>query len=128
MAAFGEKAFMLLRANGRSLGIVGWQVENLVARTDEVYLDSSLSPLDGLSTIMKEVERASRELQCEISLLFLPSDYVGRSDLFSALGYEQRPVHSLGVRAWEEAAQESMPAGSLLLFKQLRQDRVLRPV
>lgn len=128
MAAFGEKAFMLLKANGKPLGIVGWQVENLVARTDEVYLDSSLSPLDGLGAIMKEVERASRELQCEISLLFLPPEYMGRNDIFGALGYEQRPVHSLGVRAWEEAAQESMPAGSLLLFKQLRQDRVLRPV
>jgi hypothetical protein len=34
----------------------------------------------------------------------------------------------LGVRAWQEAAQESMSEGHTMLFKQLRKDRVLRPV
>jgi hypothetical protein len=32
------------------------------------------------------------------------------------------------VIAWQEAAEESAPEGSLLYFKQLRQDRVLRPI
>jgi dephospho-CoA kinase len=44
------------------------------------------------------------------------------------LKYEPRTVQSLGVRAWQEAAQESLQEGELLLFKQLRKDRVLRPV
>ena len=78
--------------------------------------------------MMSEVERASRELQCEISLLFLPIDYVNQEASLQALGYQHRTIQSLGVRAWEEAAQESMPARSMMLFKQLRQDRVLRPV
>ena len=34
----------------------------------------------------------------------------------------------LGVRAWQEAAQESLQPGAVMLFKQLRTDRVLRPV
>ena len=128
MAAFGEKAFLLLRGDGKPIGIVGWQVENLVARTDEVYLDENLLPLEALKALMNEVEHASRELQCEISLLFLPSEYQGREDLFKALGYTSRPVQSLGVRAWEEAARESMPGESIMLFKQLRKDRVFKPV
>jgi dephospho-CoA kinase len=128
MAAFGEKAFLLLKIDGRPLGLAGWKVENLVACTDEVFIDKSLGFFDALGAMLSEVERASRELQCEISLLFLPIDYVNQEASLHALGYKRRTVQSLGVRAWEEAAQESMPARSIMLFKQLRRDRVLRPV
>ncbi|OGO37591.1 MAG: dephospho-CoA kinase [Chloroflexi bacterium RBG_16_57_11] len=128
MAAFGEKAFLLLKVNGRPLGLAGWKVENLVACTDEVFIDKSLGFFEALGAMLSEVERASRELQCEISLLFLPIDYVNQETSLHALGYKRRTIQSLGVRAWEEAAQESMPARSIMLFKQLRRDRVLRPV
>jgi hypothetical protein len=60
--------------------------------------------------------------------LFLPPHLARYQEVWQGLGYEIRDIRSLGVRAWEEAAQESMPAGTVLLFKQLRQDRVLRPV
>jgi len=128
MAAFGDKAFLLLRLDGKALGVVGWKVENLVARTDDVYLEDSISLVDGLRVLMTEVERVSRELQCEISLLFMPVGYRSQAPVFRALGYQPRTVQGLGVRAWEEAAIESMPSNSLMFFKQLRQDRVLRPV
>ena len=39
MAAFGEKAFLLLKVDGKMAGLVGWQVENLVSRTNDVYFD-----------------------------------------------------------------------------------------
>lgn len=128
MAAFGEKAFLILTMDGKPAGLVGWKVENLVARTDDVYLDSGLPQGPALRFLMKEVERASRELQCEISLLFLPANLARQENLPGELGYQIRSIQSLGVRAWQEAAIESMPAGALMLFKQLRQDRVLRPV
>jgi dephospho-CoA kinase len=128
MAAFGEKAFMLLRVDGRAMGMVGWKVENLVARTDDVYVDKSILFIDSLRVLMDEVERASRELQCEICLLFLPDEFASQESSFQSLGYQRRTIQSLGVRAWEEAAQESRPPDSIMLFKQLRQDRVLRPV
>ncbi len=128
MAAFGEKAFLLLKMDNRLMGLVGWQVENLVARTDEVYLDSSLPQAEAMRKIMEEVERTSRDLQCEASLLFLPSTFPGQEETWRTLGYAVRNIQGLGVRAWQEAAQESMPPGTVLLFKQLRKDRVLRPV
>ncbi|MCC6957424.1 MAG: dephospho-CoA kinase [Anaerolineales bacterium] len=128
MAAFGEKAFLLLKIDGKALGMVGWKVENLVARTDEIFIDSSLFFPDAIRLLMNEVERVSRELQCEISLLFLPKDLDSQESALISLGYQRRSIESLGVRAWEEAAVESMPSGSLMLFKQLRKDRVLRPV
>ncbi len=35
---------------------------------------------------------------------------------------------TLGVQAWQDAANESQPPNSTLFFKQLRQDRILRPI
>jgi dephospho-CoA kinase len=103
-------------------------VENLVARTNDVYLDPSVSLASAMHLLMEAVERTSRDLQCEASLLFLPPYLAQRTDVWRSLGYETRTIQSLGVRAWQEAAQESMPSGSAMLFKQLRKDRVLRPV
>lgn len=128
MEAFGEKAYLLLKIQGQSVGLIGWQVENLVARTDDLYIEKNI-PLDKvMPAMMEEVEKASKDLQCEALLLFLTPQLAQRSDVWHPLGYELRSVENLGVRAWEEAAQESMPEGYLMLFKQLRKDRVLRPV
>jgi len=128
MAAFGEKAFLLLKIGGHLVGLAGWQVENLVARTDEVYLESNVPFAEGIQVLVGEIERASRELQCEVSLLFLPPTLARQYAIWNALGYQIRSITSLGVRAWQDAALESMPDGSVMLFKQLRKDRVLRPV
>jgi dephospho-CoA kinase len=128
MAAFGEKAFLMLKTGSRLSGVAGLQVENLVARTDDVYLDPRVPLAGGMQAILTEVERSSRELQCEVSLLFLPPSLARHESVWQELGYELRTVNSLGVSAWQEAAQESMPHGTVLLFKQLRKDRVLRPV
>jgi dephospho-CoA kinase len=128
MAGFGEKAYLLLRLDNRLVGVVGWQVENLVARTDEVYLEKTIPFSTALKLAFEEIERASRDLQCEVSLLFLSNTIARYAETWHALGYEQRRVEDLGVRAWQEAARESMPPGTVLMFKQLRKDRVLRPV
>ncbi len=128
MAAFGEKAFLLLKMDGQVLGMVGWKVENLVARIDDIYIDSSLNFPDAMRVMMGAVERYSRELQCEVSLVFLPGELEDQAAALLVLGYQPKKSKDLGVRAWEEAAQELMPTGSTMLFKQLRKDRVLRPV
>lgn len=128
MAGFGEKAYLLLKLDDRLVGVIGWQVENLVARTDEVYLEPTIPLSNALKLAFEEIEHTSRDLQCEVSLLFLPHSFVQRAEIWRGLGYDQRKVESLGVRAWQEAARESMPPGTTLMFKQLRKDRVLRPV
>ena len=128
MAAFGEKAFLFLKLDGKPVGIVGWQVENLVERTDEVYIEPGQSLSKAMQALLNEVETTSRDLQCEIALLFLPPELSKQEEVWKSLGYEPRTIESLGVRAWQEAAQETMGNGEHLFFKQLRKDRVLRPV
>ncbi len=128
MAAFGEKAFLLLKLDRKLVGLASWQVENLVVRTIDIFLDAEIPAREALRALTEEIERASRELQCEIALIYLAPELARRQDMWRSLGYQPRTIQSLGVRAWQEAAAESMPVGTTLYFKQLRRDRVLRPV
>jgi dephospho-CoA kinase len=128
MAAFGEKAFLFLKLDGTPVGVVGWQVENLVERTDDVYIDPSQPLSKAMQALLTEIETTSRDLQCEIALLFLPPELTSQEEVWTSLGYEMCTIESLGVRAWQEAAQETMGKGEAMFFKQLRKDRVLRPV
>ncbi len=76
---------------------------------------------------MEAVEHASGELQSEASLLFLPPYLAQHVGTWRGVGYKPQTIQGLGVRAWQEAAIESMPRGASLWFKQLRTDRVMRP-
>jgi dephospho-CoA kinase len=128
MEAFGEKAFLLLQVDNELVGLAGWQVENLVARTTDLYLDPRATADKALPLLLAEVERASSDLQCEASLVFPPMELIGFDSIWKHIGYERRSPDTLGVQAWTDAALESMPKGSALFFKQLRTDRVLRPI
>lgn len=128
MAAFGEKAFLLLMADKQLVGVAGWQVENLVARTTDLYVDPAFPVQEGIKALIKEIETASSDLQCEASLLFLKPQLASQEALWKELGYVKRTPESLVVQAWQEAARESQPPNTIMLFKQLRQDRVLRPI
>jgi dephospho-CoA kinase len=128
MAAFGEKAFLLLQVGKTLAGWIGWQVENLVARTTDIKVDPAL-PLDkAIPALITEMERASKDLQCEASLVFVQKPLAQLEPMWHSLGYELRTPQTLGIQAWQEAAQESMPSDTSLLFKQLRKDRILRPI
>ncbi|MCL5428270.1 MAG: dephospho-CoA kinase [Chloroflexi bacterium] len=126
--AFGDKAFLLLQGEDGLKGLLGWKVENLVARVDDIHLTSGLSLTDHIPFLVTEVEEASKELQCEIALIFVYPGLAAHRDLWQQLGYEERLPSELTVGAWQEAALESYRPGTVMLFKQLRADRVLRPI
>lgn len=128
MAAFGEKAFFLLQIGSSMVGVIGWQVENLVSRTLEIFIDPAVSPLQAIPVLVNEMEKASKDLQCEASLLFVPPELAQYDTLWQSLGYERRAPQMLGILAWQEAALESQPLDTVLLFKKLRTDRILRPI
>lgn len=128
LAAFGEKAFMLLRVNDQTRGMLGWQVENLVARTTDILIDSALPAAEYLPILVREMERASTQLQCEVSLIYVPPSLARLDDLWGNLGYKETTPSSLPVLAWQEAAEDSMQENSRLYYKLLRRDRVLKPI
>ncbi len=70
------------------VGLAGWQVENLVARTTDLFLDASVDAATALEALVNEVERASHELQSEASLIFPPPE----------LAVERRTLEKTGLR------------------------------
>jgi dephospho-CoA kinase len=128
MEAFGEKAFLMLQVGEDLKGLVGWQVENLVSRTTDMVVDPAIPLNRAVPVMIKEMERASQDLQCEASLVFVTPDLARHEEIWRGLGYQPTKPESLEVMAWQDAARESMPDGTVLLFKKLRQDRVLRPI
>jgi dephospho-CoA kinase len=128
MEAFGEKAFLILQAGETMVGILGWQVENLIARTVDLRILDHVPYDKAIPLLINEMERASGELQCEVSLLFLNGKMAKLEQIWHQLGYDVRTADDLKVIAWMYAARDSMPDGSIMLFKKLRQDRVLKPI
>ena len=129
IAAFGDKAYMLADYGGNLAAIAGWKVENLVARVDEMYVAPN-APLDRLAPpILEAVENASRELQSEAALVFVPPTLArDAARALAGQGFAPTAPEQLRVPAWLEAARESAPPGAAMLFKKLRDDRVLRPI
>jgi dephospho-CoA kinase len=128
MEAFGEKALILLRRNSQIVGVAGWQVENLVSRTTDLYLQQDIAIEKSLPLLIQEIERSSKELQCEVSLVFTPLGLEIPTDVWEELGYKQQLPEKLESYDWQQAAKESMPSGTILYFRQLRNERVLRPI
>lgn len=129
LESFGQKAYLAVRENNKLVGLLGWQVENLVARVDELYAlpDQAVAPIYQL--LLQALEQTAKELQAEVVLLFLPAAQVeSHSQPFRGAGYQIMAASDIKVNAWLEAVRESQPAGSQILLKKLREQRVLRPI
>jgi dephospho-CoA kinase len=127
MAAFGQKAYFLLEQDGNIIGAIGWRVDNLVTRADEIVLTQQ-APVDkSLQLLISAMESASAELQSEAALIF-SEPTLAKAGAWKTAGYTPTSITKLGVKAWQEAAEESEIAGTTLLFKRLREDRILRPI
>jgi hypothetical protein len=68
-------------------------------------------------------------LQSEVGFIFLPvgvdNDTV---QSFVEYGYEVTSIPDIKIPAWREAVQEIASGGVQILRKQLRKDRVLKPI
>jgi N-acetylglutamate synthase-like GNAT family acetyltransferase len=126
---FGSVGFLLAEQDGDLVGMLGWQVENLVVRlTDFLVMLASDHAAVG-QALLSEMERAANELQCEIVLLFLPRPAPAALAAFcEGLGYESRVVGDLP-RVWRDAAHEGgLEDEETVWMKQLRDTRVVSPL
>ena len=134
MLAFGQKSY-LFAEDGQSnqIGVMGWQVENLITRTDEIYLKDGYPPTPIVTALVTAIEEASTDLQSEVSFIFLPEATAEAVvQAFVSKGYELTTVKDIKIPAWREAVQEIVGASSSeqyrILAKKLREDRVLQPL
>lgn len=132
MMSFGQKSYLLAQAEDDSvLAILGWTVENLVTSMDEFYVKQGVPVKGAVHALAVAVEEASMELQSEAAFLFLPNST--SADVIAAFkddGYSGITLKEIKIPIWREAVEESMRNADdqVVLWKQLRQDRVLQPI
>lgn len=127
--SFGQKSYLVAEAEADMVGIIGWQVENLITRVDELYLEDRAETEKIVYALAQSVEEASIELQSEVSFIFLPAGTdPARVSPFKDAGYNETSVKEIKIPAWREAVQEIYSEGMTILTKKLRQDRVLKPI
>lgn len=131
MAVFGPKSYLLCEdKSGAIQAVVGWQVENLITRTDELYISPTVHRETAIRLLLTAVEDAASQLQSEVSFVFLPQTTA--QDITSAIlsaGYAPVVLDQIKSLAWREAVREVMDSKTGLqgMMKQLR-DEVRTPI
>lgn len=129
LGRLGDVAFFLAEREGQVVGMIGWRVENLVARVTDLLIWPSGERGDVGQALFREMESGARGLQAEAAVLFVPRS--GGPELVAfaeGLGYEARVVAEMP-RAWRETAHEAGRGNDeKLLVKQLRSRRVVSPL
>ncbi|MFQ3567029.1 MAG: dephospho-CoA kinase [Aggregatilineales bacterium] len=130
MLAFGQKSYLLALDHKENLiGLSGWQVENLITRVDEFLIEPTLPSEPIVRALTAAIEDASRELQSEVSFVFLPENVPPETmQVFMSVGYQPLKLEEIKFPAWREAAHELLHDGTVALMKQLRADRVMKPI
>lgn len=125
----GRAGFLLAERGGTLVGMLGWRVENLVVSVTDFLIWPASERADASRALFAEMEKAAAALQCEAALLFPPRPIPsGLIEFCKTLGYEPRQVSTLA-KAWRETALEArLRDEDVVLMKQLRADRVLRPI
>lgn len=125
---FGTVGFLLAEVEGEMVGLLGWQVENLVVRVTDFLIFPARLSLSVGQALLTAMEEAAQELMCEAAILIIPANAPPEIlQFWETFGYHPRDIASLP-RAWREAAREANPLQDQVILKQLRADRVLRPV
>ncbi|MEO0250322.1 MAG: GNAT family N-acetyltransferase [candidate division WOR-3 bacterium] len=124
----GVVGFLIAEVDQEIVGLLGWQVENLVVRVVDFLIYPHRYRVSAGRALLDEMEKAAQELQAEAAILFMPANTPQEViDFWEAFGYGFKEVASLP-RAWREAAREANPSAEWVVLKQLRAERVVRPL
>jgi ribosomal protein S18 acetylase RimI-like enzyme len=109
-------------------GLTGWRAENLVMCIDDFYVyPAQYYPQVG-GPLLETIETEAQALSCEVAIVFLEEEISPEAiDFFTAQGYKLLGLDDL-YNVWREVAQEFLTDGRFMMVKQLRQDRVMRPL
>jgi len=132
MMSFGEKSYLFGEdASGKMVTLIGWTVENLVTSMDDFYISFGVNVESTVTSIVDAVEEASKELQSEVGFIFLPKSTKPEIiKSFQTEGYAETTLSEVRIPVWREAVETQLSSNSelVVLWKQLRQDRVLQPI
>lgn len=124
----GDVGFLVAEEDHQLLGLMGWHVENLVACVTDLLIWPAREGRRVGRALFEEMEAQAAGLHAEAALIFLPRPHAAELAAFCrALGYAWRTVDELP-RVWREMARQAGYEDDDLPVKQLRSDRVIRPL
>ena len=126
---FGQVGFLLAERDETIVGLLGWQVENLVVRvTDFLVIEAPDHRLTVGEPLVQTMEDQAGDLNAEAILLFMPPN--SPSELVSyweTMGYERQAIADFH-RAWRDAVGEWAEDAESVMIKRLREDLTHRPM
>jgi dephospho-CoA kinase len=128
MESLFSRAYLVAMADSQVIGMIGWQAENLVAGLQDFYiLRDDLWPMIG-QEILNKVHDEINSLSCEVALVFVLNQAGSKPvEFLESQGYERSESKNL-IPDWREAAVEWQPENSVLLYKKLREHRIMVPM
>ncbi len=125
---FSDVGFLLAEMGGELVGMLGWQVENLVARVTDFLVYPAVDRVIAGRALIEAMEEEAKLLQAEAIILFPPPNPSRELlDYWGLFGYERQAIANLP-RAWREVAREWNPQATEVILKQLRTGLVNRPL
>lgn len=126
---FSQIGFVLAEQNGDMVGLLGWQIENLVVRvTDYLVAAADGDGLPVAKVLVEEMETEAAELRAETVLLLLPAHpSSGLVTFWEAMGYDTACFEELE-KACREAVSEWGLEVERVMTKRLREDIFRQPM
>ena len=128
MESLFSRAYLVATTGGQIVGMVGWQTENLVAGLQDFYMRDQQLWSNTAEKMLKKVEEEVDSLSCEAALVFVMNQAGGKPiEFLESKGYKQAESSTL-IPHWREAAADWQPENSVLLYKKLREQRIMVPM
>jgi len=125
---FGQVGFLMAFKGDQVVGLLGWQVENLVIRVTDFLVGPVVDSITVGQVLIEAMEAEGADLLAEAAILFLPSDpSESLVQYWEGFDYAYQKVQDLH-RAWREAVSEWNAGAEGVMVKRLRESLTNRPV
>ena len=123
-----SRAYLVALAGEYIVGVAGWQTENLVAGLQDFYVLRDDLWANVGQQMLDMIHEEVNKLSCEVSLAFVLNSAGSKPvEFFESQGYTQAQSKELGY-IWKDSAAEWQPENSVLLYKKLREQRIMVPM
>ena len=128
MEAIFSRGYIVALAGSTIVGMAAWQTENLISGLQDVYVArDDLWPVVG-KKMLDMIHEEIGTLSCEVAMVFVMKQAGDKPiEFFQSQGYLRAESEDLGYM-WEDAAREWQPENSALLYKKLREQRIMVPM
>jgi hypothetical protein len=123
-----SRAYLVALAGEYIVCTAGWQTVNLIAGLQDFYVLRDDLWANVGQQMLEMIHEEVNKLSCEVSLAFVLNAAGPKPvEFFESQGYVRAQSKELGY-IWKDAAAEWQPEQSVLLYKKLREQRIMVPM